>query len=205
MGCFYSVAQMLTRLTCVLAFRMRAFGIGNVPRRGRVVLASNHQSFLDPVLVGVPLPRELRYMARRSLFRRPRFARLLRALGGLAVRRGAADLGAIRAGIGLLRAGQGLVLFPEGTRSADGRVGRFLPGFAVLAARADAPIVPVAIDGAFAAWPRQRRLPRPGRVCVRYGEPLDPPANGRAAAEAAAAAVERRVRALCEELRRIRR
>ena len=205
MTCLYSVAQTLTRLTCVLLFRMRAFGVENVPRRGRVVLASNHQSFLDPVLVGVPPPRELRYMGRQSLFRPPAFAWLLRGVGTFPVQRGSADLKAIRAGIEMLRAGQGLVLFPEGTRSPDGRIRPFRPGFALLAARAEAPIVPAAVDGAFAAWPRHRKLPRAGRVCVRYGEPLPPPSSGRAAVEAAAAEVERRVRARPEQLRSNRR
>lgn len=192
---------MSTRLLCVLLFRMRAWGVEHVPRRGGVVVASNHQSFLDPPLVGVAVARPLHYLARRSLFV-PGFGRLLRALNAFPVERGEADLRAIRQAIRLVRDGAALALFPEGTRTADGQVHAFKPGFALVAARGGVPIVPVAVHGAFEAWPRTRLLPVPGRcVSVAYGEPMPPPETHKDACRAAAAAVEQRVAELLEMLR----
>jgi len=189
------------QLAFTLSFRIRFWGAANVPRRGGVVLASNHQSFLDPMAVGVGLPRQCHYLARRSLFEQPLFGRFLRALHVIPLERGAADRVAIRHAVTALDHGCPLVLFPEGTRSRDGRVGAFQPGFAIVAARAGAPIVPVAVDGAFEAWPRGRRLPVPGRVRVAYGEPMEASRAGKAQYAATADEVRQRVLALQECLK----
>jgi 1-acyl-sn-glycerol-3-phosphate acyltransferase len=190
------------RLSLILLFRIRAWGAGNVPRQGGVLLASNHQSFTDPAIVGTAVTRPLYFMARRSLFDVPIFGRLIRAVNAFPVERGSADLAAIRAAIGVLANGRVLVVFPEGTRTPDGSVKEFKPGFAMLAARARVPIVPVAIDGAFEAWPRHQPLPWFHRVRVAYGEPVAAPADERGACRAAAELVQQRVAALQQELRR---
>jgi 1-acyl-sn-glycerol-3-phosphate acyltransferase len=180
---------------------MRTWGVENVPERGGVLLAANHQSFLDPPAVGLALRRQVYYVARASLFRVPLLGWFLRKQHGVPIERDAADLSAIRMAIDLLRRGEGLVLFPEGTRTSDGSVGEFRPGFAIVAARARAPIVPVAIDGAFEAWPRGQRLPRSGRVRVAYGQPVEPLGSGKEACVATAREVHRRVVALLDGLR----
>jgi 1-acyl-sn-glycerol-3-phosphate acyltransferase len=164
-------------------------------------MASNHQSFLDPVAVGIGVSRQVHYMARRTLFEAPGFGRLIRALKAFPVERGSGDLRAIRGAVSILSGGGALLLFPEGTRSPDGSVREFKPGFALVAARARVPVVPVAVDGTFEAWPRARWLPRAGPVRVAYGEPLDAPAEDKAACIEAAMEVQRRVVALREELR----
>jgi 1-acyl-sn-glycerol-3-phosphate acyltransferase len=189
------------QLTYTLLFRIRAWGVENVPRRGSVVLVSNHQSFLDPPALGLCLPRQIHYMARASLFRLWPAGAVLRGWHAMPIERGTSDLAAIRLAIDVLRAGHGLLLFPEGTRTRDGSIGPFKPGFAMVAARARVPVMPAAIDGAFGAWPRWQRLPRPGRICVAYGEPMDPPAGGKAECVAAAEEVRRRVLALHGGLR----
>lgn len=146
----------------------------HVPRDGGVILASNHQSFLDPVLVAVPLHRGVTFMARDTLFRFFPFRLLISSLGAFPVQRGTADLGAMREAIRRLEAGQALLVFPEGTRTKDGRVGRMRAGIGLLASRARVPVVPVRISGAFESWPRSSKLPRPKPVTVRYGPALPP-------------------------------
>jgi 1-acyl-sn-glycerol-3-phosphate acyltransferase len=172
-----------------------------VPPAGGALLASNHQSFLDPVLVGTPLRRQVYYMARRSLFGVPGLGRYMRALKAFPVERVGVDRGAMRQAVALMRAGQAVVVFPEGTRSPDGQVQPFRAGFALLAAQAGVPTVPVGIDGAFEAWPRQRGFPWLGRVRVAYGEPVSPPGQGKGERREAAEEVRRRVLALQEQLR----
>jgi 1-acyl-sn-glycerol-3-phosphate acyltransferase len=141
---------------------------------GGMLLVSNHQSFLDPVLVGMSMPRPLHFLARQSLFRSPGFRELIRALGAHPLQRGRMDPAAIRTVLRLLRGGRWLLVFPEGTRTRDGSLGRFRPGSAELAARAGVPVLPVCIEGAHRAWPRHQPLPRPARVAVAYGDPLYP-------------------------------
>jgi len=139
-----------------------------------VILVCNHQSFLDPVLATMALPREACYMARDSLFRRRLFKRLIESLNAFPIRRSAADLTAVKGALRRLKQGMALVMFPEGTRTLDGRVGPMLPGLGTIARKAAVPIVPTLIDGAFQAWPRGRALPRPGSVIVEYGPPIRP-------------------------------
>ncbi len=193
---FYALCQRFFQVSFVLFFRMRVWGVERVPPKGGVVLAANHQSFLDPPAVGLALPRQVCYLARRSLFRLRPVAWLLLGMHGVPVEREGVDAGAVRRVVRLLRAGRGLVLFPEGTRTRDGSVGPFRPGFAVLASLARVPVVPVAIEGAFEAWPRGRLLPGPGRLRVAYGEAMAPPRGGRGACEEFARRVRERVVAL---------
>jgi len=197
----YAGWRALYQLAYILLFRIRAVGVERVPRRGGVLLAANHQSFLDPPAVGMALPRQMHFMARASLFRWPLAAWALHGQHAVPLARGAGDLSAMRLAVDLLREGRGLVLFPEGTRTPDGEVGEFKPGFATVAARARVPVVPAAVDGGFEVWPRWQRVPRPGRVCVAYGEPLEPPQSNKASCVAAAAEVRRRVVALLESIR----
>lgn len=169
---FYRFFRGFFRLLFMLLFGIRAYGQQNVPERGGVLLLSNHQSFLDPPLVGVPISRQLGYLARRSLFRGALFGWVIRSLGAMPVRRGAADRAAIRCAIERLLAGEALVMFPEGTRSRDGALQPIRGGFRLLVRKAGVPVVPVAVDGAYRAWPRGRFLPRPRRIRVSYGRPI---------------------------------
>ncbi len=197
----YDSFQRLYQFLFILFFRIRAWGVENVPREGGCILAANHQSFLDPPVAGLALPRRMHFVARSSLFRLRLVGAWLRAQHGVPIERGTGDRAAMRHVVELLRQGAGLVLFPEGTRTRDGSVGPFQPGFASIAARAGVPIVPAAIDGAFQAWPRWRKLPCWGRIQVAYGEPLAPPDGAKAACVAAAEETRRRVAALLARLR----
>jgi len=172
MRLMYRLMQTICQVGFIYYLHGRVFGRENVPASGGVLLACNHQSFLDPVLAGVGLTRECHFMARDSLFRQPQFRRLITFLNSFPVRRASADMTAMKEAIRRLRAGAALVIFPEGTRTKDGSIGPLLPGPVLLAKRAGVPIVPVFVSGAFESWPRNRPLPRPGYVTVRYGEPL---------------------------------
>jgi len=157
-----------------LAYRYRSFGVRNVPATGPVLLVCNHQSYLDPIIVGLALHWRVFYaMARSTLFRSRAFGWLIRSLNAIPVERGESDLGAMRASLDVLKAGRVMVIYPEGTRTRDGHGGPFAAGTFLLVTRGNGPVVPVAIEGSFAAWPKGRSAPLlTGRIAVRYGEPI---------------------------------
>lgn len=165
---WYEFSRVWVRLVAWAFFRIRYSGAENIPREGPVLLVSNHQSHLDPPLIGAGVPRTVSYLARKTLFSNRFFAQLIRSYGAIPL-----DLekpiGGLKEGLRRLRCGDAVVIFPEGTRSPDGEVHPFRKGFRMLAVRSRAVIVPVAIDGAYQAWPRSKKLPRPGRVTVFFG------------------------------------
>ena len=150
---------------------VRVEGLEHVPRRGAFMLCSNHISWMDPPLLGAVSPRHLAFMTKAEVFASPVVAMILRTVGAFPVRRHSADRPAMRYAMGLLQRGQAICLFPEGTRSRDGRLGRAEPGAALIAARTGAPIVPVAICGTY----------RRGHLVIRFGaaEPLLTPGEDR--------------------------
>ena len=176
MRLYYRFCRFICQMGFLLYFRGRIFGLRNVPDCGGVLLVCNHQSYLDPVLATLALHREGNYMARDSLFANRLFRQLIESLNAFPVRRGTADIGAIKETMRRLRNGKVVVAFPEATRTRDGRIGTLHGGFASVAKRAEAWIVPVVIEGAFESWPRWRRLPAPHRIVVVYGQPVAPEA-----------------------------
>jgi 1-acyl-sn-glycerol-3-phosphate acyltransferase len=174
MRLYYRFCRFWCQTLFVLLVRGRVFGTSRVPRTGPVILACNHQSFFDPVLATLALPRECDYMARDTLFANPFFRRLIESLNAFPIRRGEADVAAIKETLRRLRAGRLVTMFPEGTRTEDGRIGPVLPGLGAIARKANVPVVPVLIEGAYDAWPRHRKFPRGGIVGVAYGEPIYP-------------------------------
>lgn len=136
---------------------------------GPVLLVVNHQSYLDPVACACGMKREMDFMARETLFK-GRFGRIISNLNAFPVRRGEADMRAIRDIVDRLEQRRAVVMFPEGTRSADGQVKDFKNGFVLIARKAKAAIVPVAVDGTWDAWPRQRKLPRLRKLSIEYGQ-----------------------------------
>jgi 1-acyl-sn-glycerol-3-phosphate acyltransferase len=138
-------------------------------------MVGNHQSFFDPVLVGYGLGREVDYMARDSLFKNPIFGKLIASFNAFPVKRGEADISAIKETLRRLKENRAVLLFPEGTRSPDGRIRPFKPGLELIARKAKATIVPVVIDGAYDAWPRTSPIPKPFRtIRVIFGKPIAP-------------------------------
>lgn len=147
-------------------------GWENLPT-GACLFAANHESMLDPPLVGSCLPREIAFIARKSLFDNAVFGAVIRACHAIPLDRGEADIGAIRAALGALAEGRGLLIFPEGTRSQDGTIGEAKAGAGLLACRSGVPVVPVRIRGARDVLPRGALFPTGGaRVRIRFGAAL---------------------------------
>ena len=169
---WYRIVAALLSVLCKVIFRLRLFGRENIPAQGPFIVASNHQSYLDPVLCGGPVRRQMNYLARESLFRNRFFGAAIRSVNAIPLKQGEVDLSTVRAVIKLLRQGKGVCLFPEGTRTDDGRITPFKPGLGLLCRKGDAPIIPTVIDGAFECWPRSKKMFRPGSIWVQFGEPV---------------------------------
>jgi 1-acyl-sn-glycerol-3-phosphate acyltransferase len=163
----------VVRVCGAALWRLRTSGQARVPARGGVILAANHQSYLDPPFVAACLPRETSFMARRSLFEIPLLGPIIVACNAFPIERNTGDVRGVKNAIDRLRSGSALLLFPEGTRSRDGRIGPLKGGLRMIAERAGVPVVPVLVQGAHRVWPKGRPFPRlAGRVWIRFGEAL---------------------------------
>ena len=133
---------------------------------------SNHQSFLDPLFAGVPIYRRVHFVARGSLFFNKYFAVILKCCLVIPIKRGQADTAAIKEILRKLKSGHGVGIFPEATRTHDGKIVDVKPGFGLLVKKSKVPVIPVVIEGAFECWPRTRKIFLPGDVMVYYGKPI---------------------------------
>lgn len=201
----YRIAVALTRALLFTFAHWEVTGQHHIPANGPVVIVGNHLHLLDPPLVTASCRRRLHPMAKRELFEVPLIGWYLWAYGAFPVRRFSADIGALRAARTLLRSGGAVLMFPEGTRTRGGGMRPALPGAAMVALLAGAPVLPVAITGTervrlpgvFLAWARGARP----RIRVVFGEPFHLAAGGTdaASAEQATDAMMRRVAALLPE------
>jgi 1-acyl-sn-glycerol-3-phosphate acyltransferase len=171
---WYNGLQALARLAAVLLLRVRVYGRRHAPRSGGLLVCANHQSHLDPVLVGLALDRRLNYLARDTLFGFAPFRWLIQSLDAIPIDREGLGLAGIKETLRRLKRGEAVLIFPEGTRTADGKVGPLKPGFVALARRGRVPLLPVGIAGAFEAWPRSQPLPCPDVIHLEIGEPMMP-------------------------------
>jgi 1-acyl-sn-glycerol-3-phosphate acyltransferase len=168
----YTVGAVIARFFGRTLFRVRYEGLENVPSTGGGILAPNHSSFVDPFLVASVVRRPMVFIAHQSFFAHEPLGTWMRQAGGLPVDTGGESAGSMREVLRALKAGRLLGMFPEGTRSWDGRLLPPLPGVGLLVAATAVPVIPIHIDGAYRAWPRHQRFPRPRRVTVRFGRPV---------------------------------
>jgi 1-acyl-sn-glycerol-3-phosphate acyltransferase len=160
-------------------FRPRIEGMENIPESGAAIVAGNHLSFSDHFVMPAILPRRITFLAKAEYFTGPGLrgrlvAAFFRGVGQIPVdRSGGKASSAIDAALEVLARGELLGIYPEGTRSHDGRLYRGRTGVAVMALRAGAPVVPCAMVGTFELQPPGRKIPRIGRVTIRFGRPLD--------------------------------
>nr|WP_251030154.1 lysophospholipid acyltransferase family protein [Bacillus sp. ISL-35] len=160
----YSFARSLVNAVLKPVYRIEIIGRENIPADGGVLLCSNHINNLDPPVVGITAPRPVHFMAKEELFSVPVLGKIVPHLNAFPVKRGMSDREALRKGLGILKDGKVLGLFPEGTRSKTGEMGKGLAGAGFFALRSDAWVVPCAIIGPYKAFKKLK---------VVYGKPID--------------------------------
>jgi 1-acyl-sn-glycerol-3-phosphate acyltransferase len=169
---WYRFCRFLFRVYFRLYHRGRIFNAERLPDKGAFILAGNHVSFLDPPFFGLCCRREAFYLARDTLFRNPIAGRILRSWNCVPINRDRGDIGALRTVLRLLEERKAMLMFPEGTRSRDGRPQEARAGIGMIVARARVPVVPMRIFGTERALPRGASLPRPAKVIIKFGEPF---------------------------------
>src|SRR5262245_41603844 len=172
MKLIYRIPWSLLHVIFGVYFRWRVYNPERVPSSGPLILASNHASFLDPPLVGTAVDREINYLARESLFRFPVIGWLLRQWQSVPVNREGGGAKGLKAILDRLLAGGAIILFPEGTRTHDGKLQPARSGIGLTVIKSSAPVVPVRVFGTYEAYNRYMRLPRPRRVEVKFGHPM---------------------------------
>lgn len=172
MGASYWLGWTFFRFVYAIYFRWHYFNPERVPLSGPVILAANHASFLDPPLIGAPIPRALHFLARDTLFRFPPAGALLRSWNAVPVDREGGGATGLRRILEVLEAGHGVIMFPEGTRTRNGALQRARSGLGLVILKSEAPVIPVRVFGTFEAFGRNARWPRPVPVAVKYGHPL---------------------------------
>ncbi|HUT74663.1 MAG TPA: lysophospholipid acyltransferase family protein [Armatimonadota bacterium] len=204
---FYFFCAKAIRLWLFVFCHWRVSGRRHFPRRGGVILAPNHTSYLDPPVAAVAVDRQVFFMAKSELFEVALLGPLIHALGAFPVRRGVADRAALRQAEQILRGGEPVMVFPEGTRSQDGRLTPAELGIAMLALRTGAPVVPMGVDGTDRALARHSFIIRPAGIRIRIGPALtfdDLRGDGPLRRETAQAAARRITAALADLLPRWR-
>ena len=167
----YRCGYTLCKTVASIGFGYRAFGQENIIEDGPAIMAANHQSYLDPPLVGITCRAELYYLARKTLFDNKLFGSILSRVNALPVDLSGGDLTAVRTIINLLKQGHRTVIFPEGTRSLTGQIQRARPGIGMIIAKTLAPVVPMRIFGSFQAWPKGGKI-KLYPVTVVVGRPI---------------------------------
>lgn len=173
----YSLCRFVCLLFCKLYCRLSIRGREHIPAEGGVILACNHVSNLDPIVLGVGSWRHVSFMAKRELFRVPVLGRLLRLLLVIPLNREGADRSAIKESIRRVRQGKVVALFPEGTRVGPEHVVAAKAGVGFLAQTLGVPVIPAYVSGTDAAWPRGVKFPRPYKVAITFGERIAIDAN----------------------------
>lgn len=166
---FYKILRFFLQILFGILFRPAIFGRENVPMEGAMIMAANHLSNWDPPMAATYMPRPVAYMAKEELFRPAIAGAIISSLYAFPVKRGAADRGAIKTALKILKQGLCLGVFPEGTRSKTGKLGKPESGVALLAGMSKAPVVPTAIIGTNKIFHKGSFFPQ---IKIIYGEPI---------------------------------
>lgn len=166
----YKLGKIFLSAFCNLYFSFEISGRENIPVKGGFLLASNHKSNLDPVILGVVSTRKLTFMAKDSLFKVPVFSWVLTHVNAFPVKRNTADTSALKSAIKRINSGGGLLIFPEGTRSESEETSKIQPGIGFIAAKTNAPVVPVFVSGTEVALPKGAKLIRWAKIKITFGK-----------------------------------
>lgn len=202
----FNIVRVICWIFLKLWNRFETRGVDNVPRSGGVIVAANHVSFLDPPAIGVGVThRVVRFMARDTLYKKGFATWLLKGLATVPISREKGDLAALKKSLRVLAEGGCLGVFPEGTRSHDGKLQTAKGGIGFLIAKAGVPVVPTYVDGTFAAYPRGAKGIKPAKIRICFGKPILPGeiatlGTGRDCYEKAAVLVMARIAELRDEL-----
>lgn len=161
---FYKIIKGSARFLLSLIYRVEIEGKEYIPKEGRSIVSSNHFSLMDPIVIAAFLPRKVNYMAKEELFSNKLFASFLNKIGVFPVKRGGADIGAIRTALKILSNEEVFGIFPEGTRSKPGEILKAKPGSAMIAIRSQSPVIPVAVMGNYKPF---------SKVKIVIGKPMD--------------------------------
>src|SRR3954468_11272469 len=172
MNPIYRIGWLGFRALYKFYFGWRVYNPERVPLTGPVILASNHASYLDPPLVGAGIRRDINYLARESLFRFPIVGWVLRNWNSVPVDREGGGARGLKAILDRLLKGGAIILFPEGTRSRDGKLQAARSGIGLTVIKSNAPVVPVRVFGTYQAFSRAHKIPRPRRIAPQYGRPI---------------------------------
>ncbi|MEI6712966.1 MAG: lysophospholipid acyltransferase family protein [Verrucomicrobiota bacterium] len=170
MGLVYQCGYYLSRLIANCCFDYRVIGRERIPKEGGLILAMNHQSFLDPPLAGIACDREIFYLARKSLLKWPILGPLFPKLNVVPVDEGGGDMSALKTVIRVVKSGNGTVIFPEGTRSRDGKLLPAQSGLGLIVSKTKAPVVPMRIFGAYEAFPANAKSVTLAKITIVVGE-----------------------------------
>ena len=200
---WWTFVRGLIWLVFKLLYRLRCYGFEHVPRTGPVIYVANHQSHYDPPIAGILVhDRPFAAMARASLFKFKLFAWMIRSIGAIDLEQGRGDAGAMKAALAELEAGRCVLIFPEGTRTRDGALGEFQRGVMLLIRRSCAPVMPIAIEGAFDVWPTTAARPKlSGRLGVMGAPPIPTDELLKDGADAAMERLKRQIESMRLQLR----
>lgn len=168
----YLSAKFVGIILFKILFYLEVKGREYIPKKGPFILASNHTSYLDPIVLGISSPRPLNYLAKISLFKNRIFASLIRIFGAIPLERESSFSYTLRSALTLLKEKKGVVIFPEGTRSEDGVIKDGKGGVGFLSIKSHAPVIPVKIKGTGKALPVKEKFVKPTKVKVIIGPPL---------------------------------
>ena len=169
---FYRRVRTVTRALFAFWFRWKRIGTDQIPEAGPVIIAANHVSFIDPPMIGSAVDRTVSFLARDTLFDIPVVGPFIRKLNSIPVDRTGGGGAGLKAVLDRLKADGCIVLFPEGTRSRDGRLQPAKSGIGLAVLKSDAVVVPVRVFGAYEAFGRHRLFPLPGQIILKFGPPM---------------------------------
>lgn len=167
-GYLYYLGRFLFKWFFIIIYRCKAYGSQNIPEDTGLIIAPNHSSYFDPPMAGCFMKRDLFFMAKEELFSIPVLGFCIKRTNAFPVKRGKQDMSAFRNAFGLLKNKRALLVFPEGTRSKDGKLGKARPGVGMIACNAQVPVIPVKITNT-------NKMFKLKKLSIVYGKPLYPP------------------------------
>lgn len=168
----YRISQFIVRILFQLYFRLRIEGKEHIPKEGGYIIVANHASYLDPLLICTIVPRIIHYLTYAVYYYMQPLHWYCKRVHCIPIKKNGKDISALKKTLRLLKAGELIGIFPEGARSSTGQLQQAEPGVALIALKAKVPILPVGIRGAYEAFPRGSKFPKPRAITITFGKPF---------------------------------